>query len=378
MAILIECPDCKTRKSTKTKKCDCGKDLKKATGKTYWIEYYLNGRRKRERIGTSKLAAENRLREVLKNRAEERYIDKDKNARFTLGDLCEWYLDLPEVKAKASFKRDENSIAHLRRILHESTRINDLTPGAIESYRSKRLSESSPRRMKSKVAPATVNRELACLKSILNRAVRHGKIDYSPIRNVKMLPENNVRERILSQEEFNSLMENCPRHLAPVVLTAFYTGMRKAEIIHLTWDEVDPEKGFIRLSGKRTKTKQGRIIPMHPRVTEVLQELPQGLHTRRVFLRRGKPFDDIKNSFRTACENAKIEDFTFHDLRHCALNNLRLAGNDYFKIMAMSGHKTTSVFKRYNLVTEEELTTIKWHDQKKKKDDLNKNRRIRT
>lgn len=57
---------------------------------------------------------------------------------------------------------------------------------------------------------------------------------------------------------------------------------------------------------------------------------------------------------------AGLGDFTFHDLRHCAINNLRLAGNDYFKIMAVSGHNTIAVFKGYNLVTEEELSTIVW------------------
>ena len=59
-------------------------------------------------------------------------------------------------------------------------------------------------------------------------------------------------------------------------------------------------------------------------------------------------------------------DFTFHDLRHCALNNLRLAGNDYFKIMALSGHRTTACFKRYNLVTEAELAAIKWPSKEEK------------
>jgi len=60
------------------------------------------------------------------------------------------------------------------------------------------------------------------------------------------------------------------------------------------------------------------------------------------------------------CKQAGLDDFNYHDLRHCAVNNLRLAGNDYFRIMAMSGHKTMSVFKRYNLVTEEELQDMKW------------------
>jgi integrase len=93
------------------------------------------------------------------------------------------------------------------------------------------------------------------------------------------------------------------------------------------------------------------------------RRLPRGIRSSRVFLWKGKPVDDIKKAFKTACTKAGLTDFTFHDLRHCAINNLRLAGNDYFKIMAMSGHKTMNVFKRYNLVTEEELSNLSWHDQ---------------
>ena len=118
-----------------------------------------------------------------------------------------------------------------------------------------------------------------------------------------------------------------------------------------------------RLPAERTKTGSPRTIPLHPEVRTTLEKLPRGLHTDQVFLRYGQPFDEIKHSFQSACEEAKIKDFTFHDLRHCALNNLRKAGNDFFQIMALSGHKTISVFKRYNLVTEEELAGIKWPAQ---------------
>jgi integrase len=141
---------------------------------------------------------------------------------------------------------------------------------------------------------------------------------------------------------------------------AYCVGMRKDEITRLTWPEVDLKKGFVRLPAERTKTDSSRNIPIHPEVTAMLERLPRGLHTERVFLRNGQPFDEINHRFQSACKKAKIENFTFHDLRHCALNNLRKAGNDFFQIMAMSGHKTISVFKRYNLVTEEELAGIKW------------------
>ena len=377
MALLIECPKCKERLSLycrtesegkQVKKIrqacpSCGCRLQKASGKVYWIEYYICGRRKRERIGPNKRAAEQRLREVLKLRTEERFIDKDPAARLSLGELCKWYLDLPEVKAKDSYLRDKDFIFHLKRLLREGTRIKDLTPGKVESYQKIRLSEPSPRHLGENIHPATVNKEVICLKTMFNRAVRHKLIDRNPISEVKKLPENNVRQRILTQDELEALLNACEPHLKPIIQVAYYMGMRRGEIINLTWPEVDLKKGFIRLSAERTKTNSSRVIPIHPEVKATLERLPRGLHTDRVFLRHGLPFNEIKHSFQSACEKAKIEDFTFHDLRHCALNNLRKAGNDFFQIMALSGHKTMSCFKRYNLVTEDELAQIKWPEK---------------
>jgi len=363
MGLLVECPNCKKRTSLKADKCKCGTAVKKAAHKNYWIEYYDEfGKRRRERIGPSKAAAEQRYREVLKARTEGRYIQKDLSSKVELGDLCDWYMSLTEVKAKASYDRDGDSIENLKRLLGKRTKIRDLTEGKVESYQRTRLGEKSPVHPLSTVRPATVNRELSCLKSILNRAVRHGKLNENPISNVKKLQENNVRERILTQEEFERLLTQCPPHLEPIVLTAYYTGMRKSEILGLKWEEVDLEKGFIRLRGERTKSGAGRSIPLHPRVKKRLSRLAQAISSERVFLRQGNPLLDIKKGFRGACGRAGIQDFTFHDLRHCAINNLRVAGNDYIKIMSLSGHRTNSVFRRYTVVTEEELSKMKWLD----------------
>jgi integrase len=360
MALLIQCPKCKVRHSLIRKVCSCGFKLAKSSGRIYWIEWYEFGRRKRERIGPSKKAAQQRLREALKLRTEERYIDKDPAARLSLGELCKWYLDLPEVKAKDSYRRDQDLVTNLKRLLGEGTRIADITPGKCESYQKIRLSESSPRHPGETIRPCTVNKEIACLKTMVNRAVRHEKLDHNHLREVKRLQENNIRMRTLTEGEFNDLLNACDLHIHPVVAMAYYMGMRYSEILLLAWPEVDLKKGFIRLSAQRTKTDCSRVIPIHPKVKTMLENLPRGLHTDRVFLKEGKPFGWMKHSFKAACKRAGIENFTFHDLRHCALNNLRKAENDYFKIMAMSGHKTMSVFKRYNLVTEEELAGIQW------------------
>ncbi|MGA2466326.1 MAG: site-specific integrase [Thermodesulfobacteriota bacterium] len=360
MAILVECPQCRKRLSISRKKCQCGFKLAKHSGKVYWVSVYIDGRKKRERIGPNKEAAEQREREILKLRTEERFIDKDPAARLTLGELCEWYLKLPEVVAKRSHRRDMVSIDNLCRLLGKETKLNKITAGQCESYQKLRLAEESCIHPGEKIRPCTVNKEITCLKTMVNRGVRHGKLKENPMAGVKKLIENNVRMRILTKEEFEKLLSSCNFHLRPVVQMAYYMGLRLSEILFLTWPEVDLKKGFIRLSAKRTKTDSSRNIPIHPEVRMALEALPRGLHTDRVFLREGKPFDSVKHSFNTACRNAGIEDFTFHDLRHCALNNLRLAGNDFFQIMALSGHKTMDVFKRYNLVTEEELTQIRW------------------
>ena len=69
-----------------------------------------------------------------------------------------------------------------------------------------------------------------------------------------------------------------------------------------------------------------------------------------------------RKAYNKAVESAGIADFNFHDLRHCAINNMRLAGNDHFVIKQAYGAKTDSAFRRYNLVTEEEMKSMKWLD----------------
>ena len=132
------------------------------------------------------------------------------------------------------------------------------------------------------------------------------------------------------------------------------------EILNLTWQEIDLKMGFIRLGGDRTKNKTGRVIPLHhPRIIAFLQSCPRPIHGGYVF---GENRRFNRKAYNKAVEAAGIVDFNFHDLRHCAMNNLRLAGNDHFVIKQASGAKTDSAFRRYNLVTEEEMKSMKWLD----------------
>ncbi len=377
MAILIECPECRHRQYDDSKPCTkCGTSLAKNSKKVYWIEFYAEGRKKRERIGLNRNLAETVLRKRLVERAEGRLLDKKKDVNVRFDQLGKWYLTLSEVKSKKSFDRDVRSIGKLIGFF-KARPISQITPSLITEYQSKRLVEKSYRGENTK--PATVNREIACLRTVFNKAIRDGKIEKTPMRGVKLLKENNQRERVLSPEEWEGYKANCFPWYFPIAMTAYYTAMRKGEILNLLIPRVDLRDGFIRLRPEDTKTGYGRSIPIAPELMEVLEKTLKVRHLNcdLVFHLDGKPITphNVRVAHESACEGAGIQGFVFHDFRHTRINNWRKEGHDYFKIMSVSGHKTISIFKRYNMMGEEELKTLVFSlgtSVGTKKEDLNK------
>jgi len=324
----------------------------------------MNGERVREKIGPSKEAAEQRLRECLSAIAEGKHIRKNPDTFTKFRTLADWYLKLPEVEAKRSYDRDVLSVNRLLPYFGDRL-LKDITPGIVEAYRRKRLGEPSGRSPKDSTKPATVNREIACLKTIFNKAVKDNRADRNPCQGVKMLKENNERDRVLTPEEYARLLVQCPAHLKPIVKLAYHTGMRQGEILNLTWGQVDIKEGFIKLNPEDCKTNEGRLIPLTDGLVGTFKIMPRRLPRPgqtpaevKVFTYKDRPVGSIKRAFETAVKNAGLMDFTFHDLRHTAINNWRLQGHDYFRIMAVSGHKTMHVFKRYNTVSREELKAL--------------------
>jgi integrase len=281
------------------------------------------------------------------------------DAFATFQELSGWYLTLEDVKRKRSFERDRRSVRKLNTFFGPRL-LREMTPSLIAEYQSKRLSEKSYRGVLTR--PATVNREAACLRTMFNKAIRDGKLERNPVRGIKFLKENNERDRVLSPEEWERYKANCPSWYLPIAVVAYRSAMRKSEILNLSLSRIDLNEGFIRLRPEDTKTGYGRSIPIHP---ELMGALRKALRVRalgcdRVLHRAGKPLDQghLRSAHESTCKKAGIKDFTFHDFRHTCINNWRKEGDDYFKIMAVSGHKTISVFKRYNMVDEEELKTL--------------------
>ena len=195
--------------------------------------------------------------------------------------------------------------------------------------------------------------------SIFNKAITWKKATENPARPVKLLREDNRRLRYLDRDQARRLVTASLPHLRPILVTALNTGMRKGEILPLTWDQVDLTARIIRLTD--TKNGEGRDLPINDDLLATLQAIPRHLHTQEgkdgraegysclyVFCDgTGQPFGNVRRSFETASREAEITDFRFHDLRHTFASWLVMNGTDLNTVKELLGHKTIEMTLRY-------------------------------
>lgn len=231
--------------------------------------------------------------------------------------------------------------------------VREIKPAMIEAFQH-RLLKRRCRRGKGSYAPAAVNRFLEIMKRIFNLALREDMVEKNPCLKVSKLAENNRQDRVITHAQYQALVAALPEYAADIVTTAYYTGMRAGEIFNLTWKKARLEEVVIDLLAADTKTSEPRRVPLNGELRRLFTELRKVRHLKhdRVFTYEGRPIREIKRSFKRACREAGIEDFRFHDLRHTFNTNMRKAGVDRSVIMKITGHKTMSMFERYNTVDE--------------------------
>ena len=278
-------------------------------------------------------------------------IERVKCVTFT--QWAEAYLQLEEVKRLRSYRDRVTAIRGRLIPFLGSKPLDEISPSDVEAFRTQRTlpNGQSP-------SLSTVNYDHAILKHCLSLAAKRRLVVTNPAKLVPLPCPENERDRILSPNEWERLFAAAAGHLKPILLVAYQLGMRQGEILNLTWDQVDFNRQLIKLRRIDTKTKDSRDIPMTPAVIEELQRLNKvrQLHCSSVFLYDGHSIQRIKRGFEGACKRAGIEDFRFHDLRHCAATNLRRAGVDTITAMKIIGHKSEKMHRRYNSVSDTDLS----------------------
>jgi integrase len=169
------------------------------------------------------------------------------------------------------------------------------------------------------------------------------------VKKVRFAREYNERIRFLTSEEEQRLLAHCKEPLRPLVITALHTGLRKSEVLSLTWENVDFKRRSITVRAAYAKNGESRSIPMNDVLTTTLEEVRiQSTATGSVFCsRKGTPYRSFRTAFECAVRKGGIPDFTFHDLRHTFASRLVMSGVDLPTVKELMGHKDITMTLRY-------------------------------
>ena len=287
---------------------------------------------------------------------ENRHFKVSEAKRHTLSELIDRYCVnvLPNKKsAKTQFQQ-----LNWWKTKIGSRPLSDITPSLIAEYRDELGREITIRGKPP--SPATVVRYMAALSHAFTIAVKEwGWVEDSPMRKVTKPREPRGRVRFLSDEERVRLLESCKEssspYLYPVVVLALSTGMRSGEIMGLTWDNVDLNRGRAILH--ETKNGERRAVALKGHALELLKELGKvrRIDSNLLFpakeTKTTKPID-LRKPWEAAVQKTELHDFRFHDLRHSAASYLAMNGASLAEIAEVLGHKTLQMVKRYAHLSE--------------------------
>ncbi len=315
-------------------------------GSIWWMSFTYQGQQVRRSTETSdRQLAEAILGKIRVQIVEGKFFDKPKEDAKTFSELMERYLT-EHASRRAQSRRYGIMVTNLKRFFGNPT-LTQVTPKTIVAYKNKRYADG--------VTPATINRELAVLKKAFNLACREWEwAKENPVCRVSMERELNTRDRWLTEEEEHRLLAAAAPGVRELIVFAINTGMRRGEILSLTWAGVDLTRRTVTVF--KSKNGERRTIPANQAVMDLLiekrrqKESMKGLVSEVVFASEtGTPLDgsNLRRGFLNALEDARITDLHFHDLRHTFATRLVQAGVDLYKVQRLLGHKSPSMTQRY-------------------------------
>jgi len=228
----------------------------------------------------------------------------------------------------------------------------------IAGYRDKRIKGSSKR---PPVADSTVRKEIYLLSKVLGFAQTEKGIVLprgNPVEKIRKPSDSKGRDRRLSSEEWQAFERECQASrnpwLWPAVQLAVETAMRQGELLSLTWKQIDKKRKLAMLTDPdKIKNEEPRSVPLSSVALAVLESLPRPIKGGVVLKVERMT---LYHAFTYACQRAKIDNYTFHDLRHEALSRLAERGDfSVLEMAAVSGHKTLQMLKRYTHLQAEKL-----------------------
>lgn len=348
-------------------------------GRKVWMIKYrsLDGKRHVESSGsTKKRVAEIKLRDK-EHATDQGVLITPDVGKLKFSEAVEILVN-HHTKQHRNTKKIEGRIAmHLTPFFGANRLMASITGDLIDKYIKARQAKGIVLRKRTKpVKDATINRELAWLKQMFTLAVDYGKLLTKP--KIKLLPENNARQGFFEPDQIAAVLKHLPDDLRPVIRFAYITGWRmNSEVLTREWRHVDLKAGTISLLRGETKNKEPRTFYFTTELRTLLeaqhaewqrlkkQGLMTGFSSDPVFFRmvadeRGgdkspRRIRSIIKAFKRACAAAGYPGRIPHDLRRSAVRTFVRQGISTHTAMKLSGHRTESVFRRYDIISDDDI-----------------------
>lgn len=318
-------------------------------GQVWWVAYHHGGRKYRE---SSRSVDRNDAVRLLRHRLAALNTGKaggpSEGERLTFEDLAADYIQEREVRGAkgACLQWSKSRVANLKTVFG-GLRAVEITTHRMREYARKRLAEGA--------APGTVNRDFGVLSRMFTLAMQADRLGRRP--HIPRLRENPPRQGFMEHGEYLAIRGHLPPAYRDVLDFGYFSGWRRGEVLTLEWRDVDRAGHVIRLRPEVSKTREGRVLVLSAPLQAVIERRWQAraIGCPLVFLEAAGSLQGFKNAWTRACKAAGYPGKLFHDLRRTAVRNMVRAGIPERVAMQVSGHKTRSVFDRYNIVSEGDL-----------------------
>jgi len=331
----------------------------------YWMKYYIEGRPIQEGTKTFERAEALRILKEREGDVANGLYSGPRIHRTRFEDLADLIKQDYEMNKRKTARRLGEYMLHLRPFFRKMRAVR-ITSERIKAYIVKRQSYGA--------ASGTINRELGCLKRMFRLGFEQTPQLVGRVPHIPMLKEHNIRSGFFEHEDFLALRGALPDYVQVAVSLAYYSGMRMGEVCSLQWRQINWTEGKLFLQAQDTKTNTPRVLFLTGDLHRVLRTWKARCDAKWpacpwICHRGGIRLQTLNHSWRKACEavglGQMVEDATKrrkvwqgkipHDFRRTAVRNMVRAGVPEKVAMAISGHKTRSVFDRYNIVNEKDL-----------------------
>lgn len=333
-------------------------------GDTYWFEFTFDGRRVRRSTKTRSRRAAREIEAAYRVKLAKGEVGLEERKRApTFSDALKEFLAWSEHQHAArlsTHRRYEVSSKALKRFFG-ATPLDQITPEVVDRFKIWRAGKNSDytgRRLR----PATINRELACLKLLFNRF--DDTVPKNPVRKIKFFPEDNDQVRVLNSDEEKLYLLATSQPLRDIATLMLETGMRPEEVCRIRRENVHLAEGYLFNPFGKTKAAR-RKVPLSNRATAVLYSRLEKVKGDFLFPGRATDQPIVKvnaahvstlariNRLRLESNESAVPPFRLYDLRHTWATRAAMAGVDLVTLAAMLGHSRIQMVLRYAHPTEE-------------------------